>query len=108
MRVHEQEKRAQQAELRAKEVLQASYRQMRKAERNAKETRHRAEELKWRIDGRGIRPRRPAKRLERSPSPSRSAIRNTPCPVSHSSVYISASEPAWVTTWPRQAKTSPA
>jgi hypothetical protein len=30
---------------------------MRKAERKAREATHRAEELKWRIDGRGIRPR---------------------------------------------------
>src|SRR3712207_8668237 len=30
---------------------------MRKAERKAREATHRVEELKWRIDGRGIRPR---------------------------------------------------
>jgi hypothetical protein len=58
MSVHEQERRVQQAELRAEEVLRASYRQMRKAEGKAKEATHRAGELKWRIEGYGIRPRR--------------------------------------------------
>jgi hypothetical protein len=37
---------------------------LRKAERNAKEATHRAEELKWMVDGSGIRPRRPAARQE--------------------------------------------
>ncbi len=60
MGVHEQERRAHQASLRAEEVLEASYGPMRKAERKAKVATHRAEELKWRIDGSGIRPRRRA------------------------------------------------
>jgi hypothetical protein len=55
--VHEQERRAHQASLRAEEVLEASYGPMREAERKAKETTHRAEELKWRIEGSVIRPR---------------------------------------------------
>jgi hypothetical protein len=58
MSVHEQEQRAQRVELRAEEVLHTSYRQLREAEDRAKEATHRAEELKWRIDGYGIRPRR--------------------------------------------------
>jgi hypothetical protein len=62
MSVHEQEQRVQRAELRAEEVLHASYRQLREAEDKAKEAMHRAEELKWRIDGYGIRPRRRPKR----------------------------------------------
>jgi hypothetical protein len=57
MCVHEQEQRAQQAALRAEEVLHASYGQMRDAERKAKEATHRAEELKWRIEGGCVRPR---------------------------------------------------
>ena len=57
MCVHEQEQRAQQAALRGEEALHASYGQMRKAERKAKEAAHRAEELKWRIEGGGVRPR---------------------------------------------------
>jgi hypothetical protein len=57
MDVHEQERRAHQASLRAEKVLEASYGLMRKAEREAKEATHRAEELKWRIEGGGIRPR---------------------------------------------------
>jgi hypothetical protein len=57
MGVREQERWARQAALRAKEVLGASCGPMRKAERKAREATHRAEELKWRIDGRGIRPR---------------------------------------------------
>ena len=36
---------------------------MRQAERAAKEATHRADEVKWRIDGRGIRPRRLARRV---------------------------------------------
>jgi hypothetical protein len=35
----------------------------RQAERAAKDAACRAEEVKWRIDGRGIRPRRSAKRV---------------------------------------------
>jgi hypothetical protein len=57
MRVHDQEQRAHQASLRAEEVLHASYGQMRQVERKAKEATHRAEELKWRIEVGGIRPR---------------------------------------------------
>jgi hypothetical protein len=55
--VHEQEQRAHQASLRAEAVLHASYGPMREAERKAKEVTHRAEELKWRIEVGGIRPR---------------------------------------------------
>ena len=62
MSVHELEQRAQRADLRAEEVLHASYRQLREAEDRAKEAKHRAEELKWRIDGSGIRPRLRAER----------------------------------------------
>jgi hypothetical protein len=57
MRVHEQERRAHRASLREEEVLRASYPPMRKAERKAKDATHRGEELKWRIEGGGIRPR---------------------------------------------------
>jgi hypothetical protein len=56
MSVHEQEQRAHQASLRAEEVLHVSHKPMRKAERKAKEATHRAEEVKWRIEGGGIRP----------------------------------------------------
>ena len=45
------------ASLRAEEVLHASDGQMRKVERKAMETTHRAEELEWRIEVGGIRPR---------------------------------------------------
>jgi hypothetical protein len=55
--VPEQEQRAHQASVRAEEVLYASSGPMRKAERKAKEATHRAEELKWRIEVGGIRPR---------------------------------------------------
>ena len=57
--VHEQERRAREAECRADEVLRASDRRLRKGERAAKEAAHRGEEVKWRIEGRGLRPRRP-------------------------------------------------
>ena len=58
LRVHEQEQRAHQASLRAEEVLRAaSYEPMRKAERKARKATHRSEEVKWRIEGGGIRPR---------------------------------------------------
>ena len=57
MCVHDQEQRAHQASLRAEEVLEASYQPLRKAERRAREAMHRAEELKWRIEGSGSRPR---------------------------------------------------
>jgi hypothetical protein len=60
MSMYDQEQRAHQASLKAEEVLHASYGPLRKA----KEATHRAEELKWRIDGSGIRPRRPAARQE--------------------------------------------
>ena len=62
MSMYEQEQRARRASLKAEEVLHASYEPLRKAERNAKEPTHRAEELKWMVDGSGIRPRRPAAR----------------------------------------------
>lgn len=69
--VIEQEQRAHQASLRAEEVLEASYRPMRNAERKAKEATHRAEELKWRIEVGGIRPRSlPTTRRDRRRPPS--------------------------------------
>jgi hypothetical protein len=54
----EQERRAHQAARRADEIMSASYSQMRKAERAPRETVYRAEMLKWRIEGRALRPRR--------------------------------------------------
>ena len=55
----EQERRAHQAARRAEEVWSASSSQMRKAERAPREAIHKAEMLKWRIEGGGLRPRRP-------------------------------------------------
>jgi hypothetical protein len=55
----EQERRAQQAARRADEILSASYSRMRKAERAPREALYRAEMLKWRIEGGGLRPRQP-------------------------------------------------
>jgi hypothetical protein len=55
--VREQERRAREAERRADEVLRACDRRLRKAERATKEAAHRGEEIKWRIEGRGLRPR---------------------------------------------------
>jgi len=55
----EQERRAQQAARRAEEIMSASYSQMRKAEVGPREAVYRAEMLKWRIEGYGLRPRRP-------------------------------------------------
>jgi hypothetical protein len=55
----EQERRAQQAACRAEEIWGASSSQMRKAERAPREALYRAEMLKWRIEGGGLRPRRP-------------------------------------------------
>ena len=55
----EQERRAHQAARRAEEVWSASYSKMRKAERAPREAVYRAEMLKWRIEGGGLRPRRP-------------------------------------------------
>ena len=57
MCVHEQERRAHQTSLRAEEILRAYYAPMRKAERKAEEAAHRSEEVKWTIEGGGIRPR---------------------------------------------------
>jgi hypothetical protein len=54
-----QEQRAQQAAHSADEILSASSSQMRKAERTPREALHRAELLKWRIEGGGLRLRRP-------------------------------------------------
>jgi hypothetical protein len=45
-------------------ILCACEERMRKAEYAAKESEYRSEEVKWRIDGRGIRPRRPARRAQ--------------------------------------------
>ena len=53
----EQERRAQQAARRAEEILSVSYSQMRRAERPPREAVYRAEMLKWRIEGSGLRPR---------------------------------------------------
>ena len=55
----EQERRAQQAARRADEILGASERTMRKAERGPREAVYKAEMLKWRIEGGALRPRRP-------------------------------------------------
>ena len=55
----EQERRAQQAALRADEILSASSSQMREAERVSTEAVYKAEMLKWRIEGGGFRPRLP-------------------------------------------------
>jgi hypothetical protein len=54
-----QERRAHQAARRAEEVWSASSSKMRKAERGPREALYRAEMLKWRIEGGGLRPRRP-------------------------------------------------
>jgi hypothetical protein len=59
----EQEHRALQAARRAEEVWSASYSQMRKAERAPREAVYRAEMLKWRIQGGGLRPRLPRRSL---------------------------------------------
>jgi hypothetical protein len=61
----EQERRAHQAARRADEILSASSSQMRRAERAPREALYRAEMLKWRIEGRGLRPRRPRSLAER-------------------------------------------
>ena len=55
----EQERRALQAARRAEEVWSASSSQMRRAEREPRKADYRAEMLKWRIEGGGLRPRRP-------------------------------------------------
>jgi hypothetical protein len=55
----EQERRAHQAARRADEIWSASSSQMRRAERAPREALYRAEMLKWQIEGRGLRPRRP-------------------------------------------------
>jgi hypothetical protein len=55
----EQEHRAHQAARRADKIWSASSSQMRRAEREPREADYRAEMLKWRIEGGGLRPRRP-------------------------------------------------
>jgi hypothetical protein len=55
----EQERRAQQAARRADQLMSASYSQMREAERTPREALYRAEVLKWRIEGGGLKPRLP-------------------------------------------------
>jgi hypothetical protein len=55
----EQERRAHQAARRAEEVWCASSSQMRRVERAPREAVYKAEMLKWRIEGGGLRPRRP-------------------------------------------------
>ena len=52
----EQELRALQAARRADEILSASSSQMRRAEREPREAVYKAEMLKWRIEGGGLRP----------------------------------------------------
>jgi hypothetical protein len=59
----EQERRAQQAARRADEILSASSSKMREAERAPREAVYRAEMLKWRIEGGGLRPRLPRRFL---------------------------------------------
>jgi hypothetical protein len=55
----EQERRAHQAARRAEKIWSASSSKMRRAEREPREAVYRAEMLKWRIEGGGLRPRRP-------------------------------------------------
>lgn len=57
--IAEQERRAQQAALRADKILSASFSQMREAERAPREAVYKAEMLKWRIEGGGPRLRLP-------------------------------------------------
>ena len=64
----EQERRARQEaahklDSKVEGAVRACEGQMRQAERAAKEAAYRAEEVKWRIDGRGNRPRRSARRV---------------------------------------------
>jgi hypothetical protein len=59
----EQERRARQAARRAEEILSASSSRMREAERAPREAAYRAEMLKWRIEGGGLRPRLPRRSL---------------------------------------------
>jgi len=54
-----QERRAHQAARRAERIWSASYSQMRRVERVPREAAYRAEMLEWRIEGGGLRPRRP-------------------------------------------------
>ena len=54
----EQERRALQAARRAEAIWSASSSKMRRAEREPREALYRAEMLKWRIEGGGLRPRR--------------------------------------------------
>ena len=61
----EQERRAQQAAHRADEILSASSARLREVEREPREALYRAEMLEWRIEGGGLRPRRP-RSLEQS------------------------------------------
>jgi hypothetical protein len=55
----EQERRALQAARRAETILSASSSQMRRAEREPREAVYKSEMLKRRIEGGGLRPRRP-------------------------------------------------
>lgn len=54
-----QERRAQQAERRAEQIWNACSVRMREAERAPREALYRAEMLKWKIEGGGLRPRLP-------------------------------------------------
>ena len=59
----EQERLATQAERRAEEVWGASSSKMREAECAPREAVYKAEVLKWRIEGGGLRPRLPRRSL---------------------------------------------
>ena len=59
----EQERRAQLAARKADEILSASSSKMREAERAPREAVYKAEMLKWRIEGGGLRPRLPRRSL---------------------------------------------
>jgi hypothetical protein len=68
MYADEQERRTRQVaahelDRKVEEAVRACEGRMRQAERAAKEAAYKAEEVKWRIDGRGIRPHRSAKRV---------------------------------------------
>jgi hypothetical protein len=67
MDADEQERRTRQGaahelDSKVEVAVRACEGRMRQAERAAKEATYRAEAVRWRIDGRGIRPRRPARR----------------------------------------------
>ena len=68
MDADEQERRTRQGaahelDSKVEEAVRACEGRMRQAERAAKEAAYRAVEVKWRIDGRGVQPRRAARRV---------------------------------------------